>query len=475
MTTAASPRASRGRLLLLACALLAVFVAVNLATITRFPIVWQDEVMFTEPAANLALRGAYVSRVWYFDAEQDLWAGNAPLYTLLLAGWLKVFGLSIFAVRAFGFLQAVAGVALAAWAAHRAKLLPGGAVIAFGAIVLLGYGMGINLRAGRYDGLGLLLCGLVALAATMRDRRRRALALVLAGLPVAAVGTQLVVFLVVACAAAVPAFGWRALRIGVPLGVGVAAGGAVLLALLAHFGMLVHFLEHSGRLRGIGGGRLPKDPSLTLLVLTLPFVAVALGRATLRESAPRWLLLLAVGIAAALVLLGHFPNYYAWMAAAPLVVLALRARASATAWIRWPIDLLLVAAALVGLPLQLAALALGPDRDYARVDRFVAATLRPDDVAVVDASAWYAAWPRAAKVYTTDYDLDGTIMSPADRRRVSVLVVVPGPQPAFARYPGNWRRVACLCDAPASAGPFRRGFGDKLVHSYVLAVYRRAP
>ena len=70
----------------------------NFASIEIFPIVWVDEVMFTDPAVNLALDGDLSPTAWPTQSDKLVWASNAPLYSLLLGGWIKLFGFTIASV-----------------------------------------------------------------------------------------------------------------------------------------------------------------------------------------------------------------------------------------------------------------------------------------------------------------------------------------------------------------------------------------
>src|SRR4051794_23262087 len=87
----------RAEFLILA-AMLAVFLAVNLATAGRAPVVWTDEVMFTDAAANAALGHGFTSTAWPFQRADATWGGNAPLHAWLLVPWLKVWGFNVTAV-----------------------------------------------------------------------------------------------------------------------------------------------------------------------------------------------------------------------------------------------------------------------------------------------------------------------------------------------------------------------------------------
>src|SRR5689334_18193604 len=79
------------------------FLLVNLATSARYPYVWIDEVMYSDPAVNLYLGNGFTSTAWYAQPSNEFWAGNVPLHSALLYLWMKTFGFSIVAVRSINY------------------------------------------------------------------------------------------------------------------------------------------------------------------------------------------------------------------------------------------------------------------------------------------------------------------------------------------------------------------------------------
>ena len=77
--------------LVLGSLLFSIFLAANLGTSSRSPVIWQDEVMFTDPAANLYFGQGFTTSAW-FQSRDTLFAGNSPLYSLCLYPWIRVFG-----------------------------------------------------------------------------------------------------------------------------------------------------------------------------------------------------------------------------------------------------------------------------------------------------------------------------------------------------------------------------------------------
>ena len=83
----------------------------NLLTFDLFPTVWSDDVSFSEPAFNFALHGTYTTTVWQFQPPNTFPVVNCPLYPMVLAGWLWIFGADLFAVRLLNdVLISVAGL-----------------------------------------------------------------------------------------------------------------------------------------------------------------------------------------------------------------------------------------------------------------------------------------------------------------------------------------------------------------------------
>ncbi|SVD30864.1 uncharacterized protein METZ01_LOCUS383718, partial [marine metagenome] len=59
----------------------------NIATATRYPVPWTDEVLYIDPAINLAEGNGFISTAWPSQSKEEFWASNSPLYPLLQAGW----------------------------------------------------------------------------------------------------------------------------------------------------------------------------------------------------------------------------------------------------------------------------------------------------------------------------------------------------------------------------------------------------
>ena len=171
------------------------FLAANLVTSARSPVIWQDEVMFADPAVNLYLGHGFTTSAW-FQPRDTVFAGNSPLYSLCLYPWISVFGFSVTAVRALNYVL-ILGVIVTCWLAlDRLGLVHDLAGrLVFALLVLCADGVTYSYRSGRYDCLGMLIvAGMFTPWACLAHRPRRiALFLLAALVPLA--GLQLIPYL----------------------------------------------------------------------------------------------------------------------------------------------------------------------------------------------------------------------------------------------------------------------------------------
>jgi hypothetical protein len=528
--TSAGERATLGLVVIL-------FLALNLLTGMRYPIVWVDEVMFADPAAHLYLGQGFHSTAWPYQDADHLFAGYPPLYPLLLAGWMALVGLEPAGVRALNYALAVlAAVALWLAVARLGLVTAPASRLTLVTLVLLGYGVSLGYRSGRPDTLMLLLAALALLAFTVRSRPSRALCLVgvssllpLSSLATAPFAVMLAVLLLV--------YGgprwWRecaCLLVGLAVGVGLLLGAYAWSGVLGEFWETTHGDAAGGMLAAVLQGRfrhenrLPKDASL------FPLLAAGglLLREQLRQRRFRGRSALSFGLVACgvvplgMALAGKFPTYYNWMAYVPLAIgvcsalapkaggetregeavevpaeaqpmarreprppaEAVEERIMARREPRPPrartpataVGVLVTLACLLGLPLQLALAAYDwGDRAYPPVERMVAAQIRPEDRVYCDYGAYFAAKAQAAVVYTPRYLHR---LTARDREQLSALIIAPDDlEQVAAAFGGAWSPIG------RGVRP-RRGtlFADvlgrplgfgNLTRKYDLQVYRR--
>jgi len=81
-------------------AVLALCLALSLLTATRSPTVWLDEVAYVDPGVMLAMTGKFVTTAWW-QSRHEVFGSLQPALSLIMGGWLDVFGVGLFQVRSF--------------------------------------------------------------------------------------------------------------------------------------------------------------------------------------------------------------------------------------------------------------------------------------------------------------------------------------------------------------------------------------
>jgi hypothetical protein len=491
---------------LLVLGIVAVLFVVNLATAEIYPMTWLDEAGYSDPAINLARGNGFTSSAWYNVYWGRFWCSYPPLYPLLLAAWIRWFGVNLTLIRSFNFV-AISGTAIALW--HYAvrsgffPRMPGRIAIAL--LPLLGYGVSFTYRAARPDTLCALLAALTLNAALLPDRRWRAVALTLAGSLMPWAGLQLAAFAVVM--ALLIGLWWprQAMTYFPPLGVGIGLGVLALFGFYAVNGSLYEFFAATvGSLHTIVGEVahlvLLHDPRgvdhLRELPSLLPAVVLQ-DRSTVFLSTAAILLLLALrrstgtgafkaaGFAVTAAFLvptvmeiaGTYWLYYTWMG---LLTVGLAVVAS----LEWslPSPALVPArglavgciglALVVGLPVQLTrAYAEHAARDYDAVRAYVRDRVGPGDWVYVSDHPYFAVVERGAVGVLAQYATSRLAPGiPEDQRqRIKLLIVHPDDlEAAFERLGGSWTPSGPAFTAPQSS---RLVWGEW--RSYQLVAYRR--
>ena len=204
---------------------LAVFFAVNFLTCEKSPTVWQDEVMYADPAVNWYQGRGFTSGAWYQQSPDAFWAGNVPLYEFVLFGWLKAAGFSLVIVRCFHYV-AITGALVLLWLAlWRLDLIRSGrGRLAFCALLGCCSSVTFVFRSARPESLSLLLVGMVLCACTLPSRPLRLAGLFLLGMLLLWSGLQMAAYLLVMAAVIwIWTFG-MACQESLSLGLGIGAG-----------------------------------------------------------------------------------------------------------------------------------------------------------------------------------------------------------------------------------------------------------
>jgi hypothetical protein len=458
---------------------------INLATSSRFPLPWQDEIVFTDVAVNVATHNGMVSvvnscGVPAHDPLYHFWSCNAPMFPYILGQWIKIFGFSITAVRSLNYVLFSFAVFILWLVARRMKLIIShSARITFVLMLLIGYGMCFIYRCARYDCLALLLASLVLLVFSVLNRPARLVLISLLGvlMPIAAI--QLLSYCFVVGVLLMAFFRGRFFWEIVVLGVGAIVGVAVLVALFYSQGALQNFLvqlplERNGRFISTA-----KDPSFAMLLAACVIMAVDQGRRhNFRLNSTLGIgLVCGLGIPLYMLTTSKFPIYYSWMAYVPLALgvaaglASLNLRSSRLVYALTAVCIIF--ACLLGLPLQLASAAYyWKDRNTAQIEPLAEKYVTSSDWVYADYSAYFA----VRKI--TPYVLMPYVIPDDYKNNISILIVSPK---AFGEYAGaivggDWFDTG---DGIVPTGhdlvPHETSFAILMQRRVDLRVYKRIP
>ncbi|MBD1912506.1 MULTISPECIES: hypothetical protein [unclassified Leptolyngbya] len=426
--------------------------------------VWMDEVLLTDPAANLFLGNGFTSSAWYYQTRDEVWACNAPLYALLLFPWLKVFGLQVATTRLLNYVLISLSMVLIWCAVYRLNLVSTTRDrFILIALILCSYGVSFTYLSGRYDCLAIALFSGLMLAYTFPSSLPRTAVFLGIGFLIPLAGFHLLPYGVILAALLFPFLGKPVLKAGIPIGVGMVLGLGATVFLYAQQGVLDTFIETLGghtlggldvvpdsakdagvgqkmmfaltnlgpilvsRFAGIGEWYF-QDGSFVLLMAG----AIALASIQRINQTFYWRSPLGFGLLAGVVvpllmgLVRNYPKYYGWMGIIPLVIgisaalVGVRGSALKKPGILW-VAVLLIASSIPGLPNRLVpGLLHWQDRDYQRVEQFVQANIAADEVVYSDFAPYYAIRKRVDTVLFPSY-LD--VMSDEDKQQLTTLLL----------------------------------------------------
>ena len=476
--------------------LLAAILILNLITATRFPVVWTDEAMYTDPAANLALGKGFTSSAWYDQTSERFWAANVPLHEIVLSGWIRLFGFSATAVRAINYVWFGLGTFLVWLACARSGWIKNSRLRLLSLVLLAcSSSVSFSYRSGRPDMICYFLFAAALCAASIRLAGLRYGLLLGLGFLFPWAGMQILPLLVIATGLILVFWGWRAALNGIVAGLGAGLGLLGLYVFYQNHGVWQDFVasiarHQSGAVGNYAHGQISALPAVFLRDRSAPFLIlsgiVLLLCAWKNRNTPALKILLfalaaGIGIPTTLHFTGVFPIYYGWMAALP-VTLALchgmSCQRISSFWLKSMVLLLLVGAIGIGFPARFAFAMLSfKGTSYPAMEQFVSGHLNAADNVYIDFTAFYPARRSANKIFTPRY-LEYAMMTADEKKSVTALVIVPRDLPSVTNaIPGHWQLEAEYHeDASAPNKPTFLAKQKRVAYApYELAVYRRVP
>ncbi|MFY7886074.1 MAG: hypothetical protein ACOVOV_14640 [Dolichospermum sp.] len=445
-----------------------VFLLVGIFFGSRLHPVWIDEVMLTEPAANLALYDSFTSAAWWHQNAQEFHVGVSFLYTVLLALWIKVLGFSIEKVRLFNYVLMLLSITLI-WLVIKKLALIKFSWLRIILVVscLLPAGITFIYTSGRYDTSCIFLSALVWGAFLIKDAKIRCLTMTIIGFFFPLSGLSAVVFAIIFGVILLLFNFQRFWREFVALSGGFILGMLFLYALYSTNGVWDDFVSltlgqsvaNANLNRSvidiifsrvsklfdkdyICGGCLrdASFPPLSLLLIILIFYEL-LTKSFRWRSPSFFALITVITIPTTMCFLGKYPLYYSWMSMFPLIIcicwsfnniLEKNTGKIQTTIISIAFLVLLFYANLLGLPYRAQiTLQQWEYNDYTKVQNFLDNKINHEDNIYADFQAFYALKSRSKRVY---FPIHHVRMTPEDRDNLSLIVIDPRDS---ARAPWN--------------------------------------
>jgi hypothetical protein len=431
-------------------ALLVGFLLLGCITASRLPELpgaMTDEILFTDPAANLYLGHGFTSSAWFAQTQDKFWAGYPPLYPFLLSLWMHCVGFTLSASRTLNYILGTAAGFLLWVALFRLRWikLPI-ARITLIALFLTKLSDIFITHTGRPDGLAVLLSVAVLLSYSIRRSRLRYGLLICLGSLFPLTGLQLIPYAGL-LGGLLLIYDRKAIaEEAIALGVGILLGGLSLYIFYAANGVWLDFI-HSVRdnpsfkvdhellkrfaAKNWFADGIYKDSLHQLLLLVL----LAILGDRLLKSRFQWRSRLSFGLAAGMIiplgmmLASCYPIYYSWMAFLPVAIVLCAELGSALdritllGRVKAAIVPMLLCLCLMGYPLKLADLLMDWNAlDYSRIEALVDRNVKTSDWVLCHEASYYAAKQKAAAVITNAYL---RVIPPHDAAKVSVLIINP--------------------------------------------------
>jgi hypothetical protein len=477
---------------------LLIYFIINLITASRSPTIWIDEVMFTDPAANLYLNKGFTSTAWFCQSSDEFWAGYPPLHQLLLFQWLRLFGLSATSVRAINYFYMILISAIVWLATIRLNLIKKSLLrISLIILVLTGYGITFSYRSGRVDTLCILLFSCIFLSYSFKDKFLKYICLCVLGILSPFTGLQLAVYLFLLGILLLLFLRNSLLKEFIVIQSGVFIGLSALLGLYFREGVLNRFLDsvlprsflfsqifpgYSPCLRNNGGESLSSSnqsllskicnfllqklslitsdySSILIFIALILIMFYFLYNHEFRIKSSLVFGLISVPfLSFSLSIIGQTPVYYTWMIFLP-AIFVLFMNLEQLLFIPKNIDLgtdgktiilrlsrllkfsiifIIIFASLVGLPLRLFVTLKQWDlRNYDQVKDVIFENISSNDIVFSDFQAYYPVKIRSKKSFYPSYL---PIMSSLEKESVSVLVIPYGSLDSIAQeIGGQWK------------------------------------
>ncbi|HEY9642613.1 MAG TPA: hypothetical protein V6C57_19155 [Coleofasciculaceae cyanobacterium] len=451
-------------------ALLILFLLLGCVTASRLPEspgAMVDEILFTDPAANLYLGHGFTSSAWFTQTQGQFWAGYPPLYPFLLSLWMHCVGFTIAASRALNYILGTAAGFLLWFALFRLGWiqLPI-ARITLIALFLTKLSSIFDTHTGRPDGLAALLAVAGLFIYSIPRSQLRYSLLICLGILLPLTGLQLIPYAGLLGGLLVIYYRKAIVKEAIALAVGILLGGLCLYGLYSANGVWLDFINsirnnpsftiEKNSLKRFGSHWASNGIYKDVLYHLLLTLLLGITGSRLVKSQFQLRSRLSFGLASGFVIpLGMiaascYPIYYSWMAFLPVAIvlcaeLGLKSSSNSrriragniSNGLRIPIVALLLSLCLIRYPLKLTTLLENWHAlSYSQIETLVNRNVKSSDWVLCHEASYYATKTKAAAVMTT---ASLRAISPQEAAKISVLIIKPqSDRKILKKLGGQW-------------------------------------
>ena len=424
-----------------------------------------DEVSYVDPAASIYFGKGLTSGAWFAQRHDAFWAGNLPLYQIILSKWINVFHFNPLSVRSLSLFFNVLGI-ISIWVCLVKKNLINNIRWRLGLILLLLFSTGAvtHLTIGRPDPLTTLLMSLIWLTTTISRKSIRYIILGILSLISALTAIQLCVYIAFVALITLcyekSSYKWDTIAVVV----GGTLGTSMLLFWYKQHNALDGFISSVLPHIAYGSGPMGRQSMkhhwggfldysyLTMIVpALLVYISCRVSKDKYWTRTANLMLTFIITIPIGVGLVGMFPVYYNWMAFIPesiLLIYILQNGSITSKIIRRLAIFFLVLSALMGYPrVYINALRYKHDEINNITNSYFASYLHDHEVALICRQAFYAVKPKADTLYYLDYS--PWRMDKDEKESLTLLAMSPA---EFGRIKnvigGQWNQIGNMLVLP---------------------------
>ena len=486
----------------------AIFLLLNISTANLYPGGNDsDEVLYIDPAINLAEGNGFTSSAWPSQSKDEFWSSNVPLYSLIQAGVMKVFGTEKAVPRNFVFILAVfsgifLSIGLKNYDLIRLEKVRNACVIFFLMIFPIAY----SYRSGRPDIISLIVASSIFAITSMSYSNLRKNLLILISIMIPLASLALVFSIVTTLLLCFLFFGRKIIEDAKSIISGIIIGIMLMMAFYFFNNSLIQFLKitiASGHtLLGQTAqyfifddfrvvSKIKEFPmaylqslfewTYSMFLLTTSYLLL-LSCKTNRNKLNYFFIALVITIPFVLGLLGKYTFLYNWMHIS-IITIGIFYSLDQLDWQKHKMVLtssisLLIIAVLIGWPWIIwISFSESDVRSLDTIEDFIEEHVTQDDTVVVDESVYFPSKKRAKQLFTIGYG-GGLGLSEIPREQASNVNKAIVQEAEFLKmqekYGGEWGAKDNLYIELKDYGPFQYRFFSARDWD-TLVVYERSP